>query len=224
MAHNFLAKVGFLTLILGAIASGSFLNACSTPTQNQALSSPSAANAEAPKPMDHSGMNHSSMELGPADAEFDLRFIDAMIPHHQGAVEMAKAAQQKSQRPEILKLATDIIQAQDKEINQMQQWRKAWYPKASKAPIAFNAQMGHSMPMNPTQRANMMMSMDLGAADQQFDLRFLNAMIPHHEGALVMAQDALAKSQRPEIRRLAQAILASQKAEIQQMQQWKKAW
>jgi len=41
--------------------------------------------------MEHGGINHStSMELGPADAEFDLRFIDAMTPHHQGAVEMAK--------------------------------------------------------------------------------------------------------------------------------------
>jgi len=54
------------------------------------------------------------MELGPADAEFDLRFIDAMTPHHQGAVEMAKEAQQKSKRPEIQKLAADIIQAQDR--------------------------------------------------------------------------------------------------------------
>lgn len=170
-------------------------------------------------------MNHnSSMELGPADAEFDLRFIDAMIPHHQGAVEMAKAAQQQSKRPEILKLAADIIQAQDKEINQMQQWRQAWYPQANAEPIAYNAKMGHSMPMSQAQRSSMMMSMDLGTADDKFDLRFLNAMTPHHEGALVMAQDALAKSNRPEIRKLAQAILASQKAEIQQMQQWKKAW
>jgi len=50
------------------------------------------------KANEHGGINHStSMELGPADAEFDLRFIDA-IPHHQGAVEMAKEAQQKSKR------------------------------------------------------------------------------------------------------------------------------
>lgn len=69
-----------------------------------------------------------------------------------------------------------------------------------------------------------MMSMDLGAADDQFDLRFLNAMIPHHEGAVVMAQDALSKSKRPEIQKLAQEIITSQKAEIQQMQQWKQAW
>jgi len=232
MSHNFLlAKTGWLILTLGAIATSSVLSACSTAAQNQAQApSPAATNAGAMQGMDHSnmgGMNHGSnmsMDLGPADAEFDLRFVDAMTPHHQGAVVMAKEAQQKSKRPEIKKLAANIIQAQDKELKQMKQWRQAWYPKASAEPIAYNAQMKHSMPMSPDQMKDMMMSMDLGAADDQFDLRFLNGMIPHHEGAVVMAKDALAKSKRPEIKKLAQEIIASQNAEIKQMQQWKQAW
>jgi uncharacterized protein (DUF305 family) len=169
----------------------------------------------------HHGMN---MDLGPADAEFDLRFIDAMTPHHQGGVVMAQDLKQKSKRPEMQKLADAIIKAQNQEIAQMQQWRKAWYPKASAEPIAYNSQMGHAMPMTQGQRSAMMMSMDLGAADAQFDLRFINAMIPHHEGAVTMAQEALSKSQRPEIQKLAKAILASQTAEINQMAAWRKAW
>ena len=56
------------------------------------------------------------------------------------------------------------------------------------------------------------------------DLRFLNAMIPHHEGALVMAKDVQAKSARPEMQILAEAILTSQQAEIDEMQQWRKDW
>jgi uncharacterized protein (DUF305 family) len=68
------------------------------------------------------------------------------------------------------------------------------------------------------------MDMSLGSADDQFDLRFINAMIPHHEGALVMAEDALEKSQRPEIQQLAKEILSSQQAEITQMKAWRKAW
>ena len=147
-----------------------------------------------------------------------------MTPHHQGAEEKAKEAQQKSKRPEVLKLAAGIIQAQNKELNQMKQWRQSWYPKASAKPVAYNSQMGHSMPMSQDQMKGMMMSMNLGSADDQFDLRFLNAMIPHHEGAVVMAQDALSKSKRPEIKKLAAEIIASQKAEIKQMQQWKQAW
>jgi uncharacterized protein (DUF305 family) len=232
MQRNFLTKTGLLALVLGTIATtSSLLSACSTSAQNQAqTSSPTATDAGSNKPMDHGSMEHGgtmnqsmSMELGPADAEFDLRFVDAMIPHHQGAVEMAKEAQQKSKRPEIQKLAADIIKAQDKEIAQMKQWRQAWYPKAA-TPIAYNSQMGHSMPMSQDQIKDMMMSMDLGAANAEFDLRFLNAMIPHHDGAVTMAQDALSKSKRSQIKQLAQDIIKSQETEIAQMKQWKQAW
>lgn len=172
-----------------------------------------------------SGMHHDmSMDLGPADADYELRFIDAMIPHHQGAVEMAQEVLEKSQRPEMKKLAEEIIAAQNREIEQMQQWRKAWYPEASSKPMAWHAQMGHMMEMTPEQIDAMMMKGDLGAADAEFDLRFLNAMIPHHEGAVVMAEDLLSKSNRPEMKQLAQEILNSQQKEIDQMKQWRQAW
>ncbi len=228
-------RVALKTRLLGMTAIaltalGGTLTACST--QNQATSQPQTSSPTATvvgNPlMDHgsmSGVNHSmGMDLGPADADFDLRFIDAMTPHHQGAVEMAVEAKQKSKRPKIQELADNIIKSQNKEVAQMKQWRQAWYPKASQEPIAYSSQMGHSMPMSQDQRSGMMMSMDLGAADTNFDLRFLNAMIPHHEGALTMAQDALNKSKRPEIQKLAKDILISQKAEISQMKQWRKAW
>ncbi|HBW31510.1 MAG TPA: DUF305 domain-containing protein, partial [Nostoc sp. UBA8866] len=91
-------------------------------------------------------------------------------------------------------------------------------------PMAYDAKMGHMMAMSPQQKQAMMMSMDLGTTDAEFDLRFINAMIPHHEGAVVMAQDALQKSQYSEIKKLAQAIIEAQKGEIQQMEQWRKAW
>lgn len=76
-----------------------------------------------------SGMGQAQMSgnLGPADAEYDKRFIDAMIPHHESAVDMAKDAQQKSQRSEIKQLAQAIIDAQTSEINQLKQWRDSWY-------------------------------------------------------------------------------------------------
>jgi uncharacterized protein (DUF305 family) len=70
----------------------------------------------------------------------------------------------------------------------------------------------------------MMMSQNLGSADDSFDQRFIDAMIPHHEGALTMAQDALKKTKRPEIKKLTQEIVTSQQKEIDQMQQWRKAW
>uniref|UniRef100_A0A832HAG8 DUF305 domain-containing protein n=1 Tax=Oscillatoriales cyanobacterium SpSt-402 TaxID=2282168 RepID=A0A832HAG8_9CYAN len=218
--------------IVSVAFSSNVLTACSSTSQasssqNQTASSTATGN----KQMNHGGMNHDKasgmnhgMDLGPANEEFDLRFIDAMIPHHEGAVVMAKEVLQKSQRPEMKKLANEIIRTQAKEIAQMKAWRAAWYPKAPNQPVAWHSEMGHSMTMTQDQVKSMMMSMDLGAADPEFDLRFLNAMIPHHEGALIMAQDLLGKSKRPEIRELAKSIITSQEAEIAQMKQWRKAW
>lgn len=165
-----------------------------------------------------------SMDLGPADAQFDLRFIDGMILHHEGAVIMAKEALQKSKRPEIQQLANEIIKAQEKEIAQLQQWRKSWYPDAGEKPVAYSDSMRHTMSMSKKQIKSMRMDMDLGAADAKFDLRFINGMIPHHEGALVMAQEALNKSNRPEIQKLSQDIISSQQKEIDQMKQWRQSW
>lgn len=217
-------RAKFLALTVVAIAS---LTACSNPTQNQAENTSKTETAGKPT-MDHgSGMNHDhnmSMDLGPADADYDLRFIDGMTPHHQGAVDMAKEALQKSKRAEIKQLANNIIKAQNQEIEQMKKWRKAWYPKAADKPMAYNAQMGHMMEMSSEQMKAMMMSTDLGAADADFDKRFLDAMIPHHEGALIMGKDALSKSKRPEIKQMSQDILTSQQKEIDQMNEWRKAW
>ncbi|MEG4940806.1 DUF305 domain-containing protein [Microcoleus sp. F4-D5] len=219
-----------LTSIAAAALTSGVLAACSKAPTSQTQAPNITAATEANNKQDAAqggmgGMNHNmSMDLGPADADYDLRFIDGMTLHHQGAVNMAKEVLNKSKRPEMKKIANEMIAAQNREINQMKEWRKTWYPKASSTPMAYHAQMGHMMAMTPEQMQSMMMSMDLGAADDQFDLRFLNAMIPHHEGALVMAQDALKKSKRPEIQALSQEILTSQKQEIEQMKQWRQAW
>lgn len=165
-----------------------------------------------------------TMDLGPKDAEFDLRFLDGMILHHQGAVVMAQSALQNSSRGEIQQLATAIIEAQQGEISQMQQWRTDWYPDASETPVMYHAEMGHSMAMTPEMQEEMMMSGDLGEADAEFDLRFIDGMIPHHEGALNMADQVLQNSDRPELQELAQDILSSQQTEIDQMKQWRQDW
>jgi uncharacterized protein (DUF305 family) len=142
----------------------------------------------------------------------DLIFIDGMIPHHEGAVAMAQQALGESERPEIRQLAEAIIAAQEAEIQQLQEWRTAWFGDAPSA-MDPHAAMHGTMHMT-----------EVPAGDQPFDLRFIDGMIPHHEDAITMAETVLAESERPEIRELAEAIIAAQRAEIEQMQEWRAAW
>ncbi len=226
---NPLLRNGGLAAIFSLTLAACFLSPASKASEPASTKVTSASQAGDKQMMDHDNMGSMGssmmrMELGPADAQYDLRFIDGMTPHHRGAVEMAQDALSKSQRPEIKRLAQQIITDQNQEIKQMKQWRQAWYPKASDTAMAYDAQTGHMMAMSQTQMQGMMMKGNLGPADAQYDLRFLNAMIPHHEGAVVMATDALKKSQRPEIKSLAQRIITNQQREIAQMQQWRQQW
>ncbi len=64
---------------------------------------------------------------------FDRAFIDMMIPHHQGAIRMARAELGKGTSPEANELAEAIIDAQTKEIDEMNTWRVDWYGGLSPA-------------------------------------------------------------------------------------------
>lgn len=77
---------------------------------------------------------------------------------------------------------------------------------------------GTSMDMH-----SMMMDMSASLRDKEgaeFDQEFLRQMIVHHEGAVDMAEMVIQKSQQPELRQMAQAIIAAQTAEIAQMKAW----
>jgi uncharacterized protein (DUF305 family) len=64
---------------------------------------------------------------GKTGDEFDKAFLAEMIVHHQGAVVMAQAVLKNSKRPELIKLANDIISAQTGEITMMKNWQKSWF-------------------------------------------------------------------------------------------------
>lgn len=171
-----------------------------------------------------SGMDHASLSLGPDDEYFDLRFIDAMILHHQGAVQMAEEVLEKSDRLSLRNMAREIIRVQGREMRRMQSWRENWYPNADQQPLMYVAAKQQTLPMSEQMRDAMMMNMDMGPADDNFELRFINAMVPHHQGAVAMAGEALLRSDRLEIRRLSRSILGLQQQEIKQMRTWKEQW
>jgi uncharacterized protein (DUF305 family) len=79
-------------------------------------------------------MQSMSMMMNPEQLAhskpFDRAFVDAMIPHPQSAIEMARVASKKSKNPEIEELAENIVSTQKREIETMKQWRREWYPKS----------------------------------------------------------------------------------------------
>lgn len=165
--------------------------------------------AAAPTTSATAGMDHGGMQMGDSKAPYDAQFIDSMIAHHQGAIDMANQALKEARKPELKALAQSIVTAQQSEIKQMQEWRKAWYPD-----LAPTGGMGMDM-------GDMQISAD---TSKPFDQRFIEAMISHHQGAITMAKEAQQKAEHAEIKTLASAIITAQEGEIAQMQQWQKTW
>ncbi|MEJ7752766.1 MAG: DUF305 domain-containing protein [Candidatus Limnocylindrales bacterium] len=165
-----------------------------------------------------------------AASAFDQAFIDMMVPHHQSATEMAKLAQERAEHEELRTLAGEIIAAQAAEITQMRDWREGWFgspetPPMDAMPLLPGIEM-EDMDMDMGDGATMDMTTDieeLRDADP-FDLAFLDAMIAHHESAIEAGQIALDQSANPEIRSLAEEIISSQQAEIDQMTAWRSEW
>ncbi len=171
---------------------------------------------------DHNSMDHSAMKSSPdaANAPYDLQFIDTMTHHHEGAVQMAEMVLKKSQNEELKQFAQKIIDDQQKEIAQMKNWREKWF--AGKLP-AVNMEMPGMSGSAKMMSGEEMKKMET-AMGRDFDLHFIEMMIPHHEDAVTMSKDALAKAEHTEIKTLANQIIKEQEAEIKKMWGWKTAW
>ena len=156
-------------------------------------------------------------EVGPAGTTYDLRFIDAMVQHHTGALRMSEFVFGIGE-PGVGALGNTIWRDQASEIRAMGLWRKAWYPQAPVYPVALapggdpNSLSG-LMRMSQAQIEGMRMMGD-GPTRENRVVWFLEGMLNHHGGALIMAHNALAKSTNPTIRRFARQVIVAQRAEI----------
>jgi uncharacterized protein (DUF305 family) len=146
-----------------------------------------------------SGSMHDMMMV-----KSERAFLEGMIPHHQEAIDTAKEVLARGATTPALKtLAQNIITAQEAEIASMKTWYQDWYNE-------------------PYQDKNTYMPMmrDLttlsGAA---LDTVFLEDMIMHHMGAIMMAQSVEPHLEHQEMETLTTNIVTTQSAEIEQMKE-----
>jgi uncharacterized protein (DUF305 family) len=140
----------------------------------------------------------------------DIDFAAGMVPHHEQAIVMADMALAHGGTDEFVALAKAIKAAQKPEIDQMSGWLVGWGQQVPDA----TAHRGHS-------DMGMMSQQDLDDLDAMmgsgFEGMWLTMMVEHHEGAVDMSRTELEKGANPEAKKLAQAIIKTQTAEIAEM-------
>lgn len=144
-----------------------------------------------------------------AGEDFDRAFIDAMVPHHESAIEMARMAKEAGLvSPELGQVADDILATQQDEIDRMKEWREEWFGSAEIDPDGAAA-----LGMDEAEMG-MQHDADALAEAEDVDAEFAAMMIDHHAGAIAMAKLAEGRAEHEEIEELARAIIDAQEREI----------
>jgi uncharacterized protein (DUF305 family) len=151
----------------------------------------------------------------------DQAFLEAMIPHHESAVQMANVAKQRGQHQEIQNLAVDIVAEQSKEIMHMERIHERLF--GTEITPDPGAHEGLGLSAKEAGLEHMDPAADLERA-RQFDRAFIDEMVAHHQGAIRMARAVLDRTRDAEIKGLADAIVTGQSREIVQMNDWRRAW
>ena len=160
--------------------------------------------------------------------EFDLAYIDMMIPHHESVIALAEVALPTLTDQRLIDMANTIISTQQVEIDELQALRTSLYPDAAPVDVnnhevlhtAFPTLLTWDMPME--EWANVMSAdwqVKTFCASATPDLAFVQQVIPHHEMAVLSSQDALTLSTHPEVKAIAEKVIPAQTAEIDLLKQ-----
>jgi uncharacterized protein (DUF305 family) len=154
-------------------------------------------------------------------SQADRAFLEAMVPHHESAIAMARVARRRAEHPQITELAAAIVAAQSREIRQLEQIHRRLFGE----PLLANEDAHEALGLSAEEAGmgHMESVADLKRADP-FDKAFIDEMVPHHQGAIRMARAVQDQTEDDEIRSLADAIDAAQSKEIAQMNRWREAW
>jgi uncharacterized protein (DUF305 family) len=148
--------------------------------------------------------SEQAMGLGTSDRWVDLRYINAMIRHHRGAMLLAEVAKKESKRPEIHGLSIAILENEPKLIDELYSWKRAWY--------------------NDSRRVTDPTIPNLATYDEKFDLRLLNALIAHHEAGIAMTSEIRMKSSNKDVLNNADAVELFLTDSTATLKNWRAAW
>jgi len=165
--------------------------------------------------MDIMNKMHQAMSAGVQAKNADVGFAKGMIPHHEGAIAMAKVQLQYGKDAEMKALAQKIVDTQQSEISVMQNWldkNESSQVAASNAKEITQAYQQKAMGNHD--------AMMQGIMDANPDIAFAKGIIPHHQGAIDMATIEQTYGKNPAMLALAKQIKHAQTPEIKQMQDW----
>lgn len=140
-------------------------------------------------------------------------FIVQMIPHHRAAIEMSENLLQYSTLAPLQRIAQGIIQEQTRSIGDMEQA----LPCCQRQCNTLQARQDYDRCFQRITRT-MFSRMEAACASGNIDADFLREMIPHHQGAIQMSQNALRFPICQELRPILMAIITSQERGVRQMQ------
>lgn len=165
-------------------------------------------------------------KLPPRSAK-DVEFMQGMITHHAQAVEMAALIEERTENKEVRRLGARISQSQSDEMSFMKRWLEnrgeklepASSRKSASGMTVSNRHQNHAQ--MPGMLTAKQMEALKNATGAEFDRLFLEGMIRHHQGALLMVRELFATSgagQDAEIFNFATDVDGGQRAEIKIMQ------
>ena len=183
-------SVRTLSAIAGIALIASSLSGCIT------INESSGPNGKLMNPDEHHESNHS---MAITDKK---SFAEAMIPHHQQAVDISEFALTNTTNSEVVAIAEKIIGEQAPEIENMTVWLEG-------------DSADYSMMMDGMLSRAQLAELE-AAKDDEFDALYVQYMVQHHEGAIAMAADALGIDD-PELSEFANEIIVNQSAEIEEL-------
>jgi uncharacterized protein (DUF305 family) len=154
----------------------------------------------------------AAMKIKPS-GDVDHDFVAMMVPHHQGAVDMAEAELRYGHNERLRRISQEIVVTQEEEIATM---RLAL--AGDTAPRSTGSEDAEFLAKTEPAMARMMAAMEIKPSGD-VDHDFVAMMVPHHQGAVNMAEAELAYGHSEPLRRIAQEIIVGQQQEITAMRQ-----